>query len=88
MGPALALAQHEYSQSEIETGRLQYANNCTRCHGPDGDKEANGDIGHGKFRRASNDDELVRLIRNGIPNTAMAAMNNISEPNVSDATRR
>jgi putative heme-binding domain-containing protein len=76
-----AFAQHEYTQSEIETGRQQYAANCTRCHGPDGDNVASADIGHGKFRRASSDDELARLIRNGIPNTTMAAMNNISEPN-------
>lgn len=74
-------AQHEYTQSEVETGRLQYANNCTRCHGPDGDNVAAADIGHGKFRRATTDDEIVRIIRTGIPNTTMAAMNNISEPN-------
>lgn len=80
-GALLAFAQHEYTQSEIETGRQQYAANCTRCHGPDGDNVANADIGHEKFRRASADDELVRLIRNGIPDTTMAAMNNISEPN-------
>jgi putative heme-binding domain-containing protein len=81
-GAGQLFAQHEqYSSSEIEAGRLQYAANCTRCHGPDGDYVANADIGHGKFRRASTDDELVRLIRNGISNTPMAAMNNISEPN-------
>src|SRR5438477_9931550 len=74
-------AQHEATQSEIEAGRQQYAANCARCHGPDGDNVANADIGHGKFSRASSDDELVRLIRDGIPNTAMAAMNNMSEPN-------
>lgn len=76
-----ALAQHEYTASEIEVGRQQYVTNCTRCHGPDGDNVAAADIGHGKFRRASTDDQLVQLIRNGIPNTAMAAQNNISEPN-------
>src|SRR5712691_6170958 len=79
-GPPV-FAQHEATQSEIEAGRQQYAANCTRCHGPDGDTIANADIGHGKFRRASTDDDLVREIRYGIPNTTMAAMNNISEPN-------
>src|SRR5438552_14036766 len=74
-------AQHQYTQSEIEAGRQQYAANCTRCHGPDGDTLANADIGHGKFRRGSTDDDLVREIRNGIPNTTMGAMNNITEPN-------
>src|SRR4051812_4754003 len=80
-GSISAPAQHEYTQSEIETGRQQYAANCARCHGPDGDNAANADIGHGKFRRAASDDELVRLIRTGIPDTAMAALSNISEPN-------
>jgi len=80
-GATVGLAQHEATTSEIEAGRLQYANNCLRCHGPDGDNVANADIGHGKFRRASTDAQLVQLIRNGIPNTAMAAINNISEPN-------
>jgi putative heme-binding domain-containing protein len=80
IAPAV-LAQHEATTSEIEAGRQQYANNCLRCHGPDGDNIANADIGHGKFRRGSTDAQLVQLIRNGIPNTAMASMNNISEPN-------
>ena len=74
------LAQHEYTQLEIEAGRQQYAANCTRCHGPDGDAIATADIGGGKFRRATSDEELIGIIRNGIPGTAMAA-NNISEPN-------
>jgi putative heme-binding domain-containing protein len=79
-GTMSAYAQHEYTESEIEAGRQQYATNCLRCHGPDGDNVANADIGHGKFRRGSTDVELVRLIRNGIPNTVMAETN-ISEPN-------
>ena len=80
-GTLPVFAQHEYTQSEIEAGRQQYANNCSRCHGPDGDNVANADIGHGKFSRASSDEELVRLIRNGITGTAMAALPNMTEPN-------
>ncbi|MBI2149545.1 MAG: c-type cytochrome [Acidobacteria bacterium] len=78
---AAAFGQHEYTASEIETGRQQYANQCNRCHGPDGDYVANADVGKGKFRRAASDEQLVELIRNGVPGTAMAAANNISEPN-------
>src|SRR5262245_61805173 len=80
-GSVRAFGQHEYAQSEIEAGRQQYAANCARCHGPDGNNVANADVGHGRFGRASSDDELVRLILNGIPNTAMTAMNNMSDPN-------
>ncbi len=79
-GAPLALAQHEATASEIEAGKQQYANQCARCHGPDGDSVPNADIGKGQFRRAASDAGLVRLIRDGIPGTAMAA-NNISEPN-------
>ena len=60
-------AQHEYTESEIEAGKAQYAINCVRCHGPDGDNITNADIGHGKFRRANTDAELITLMREGIP---------------------
>ena len=76
-----AVAQHEYTESEIEAGKQQYAINCSRCHGPDGDNIADADIGHGKFHRASSDGALVALIRNGIAGTTMAAFPNMSEPN-------
>ena len=76
-----ALGQHEYTESEIEAGKQQYAINCGRCHGPDGDNIAGADIGHGQFRRASTDAALVSLIRNGVPGTTMAAFPNMSEPN-------
>jgi len=80
--PALpAVAQHEYTESEIEAGKQQYSTACNRCHGPDGDNIANSDIGHGKFRRATSDADLVGLIRNGIPGTRMAPIANMSEPN-------
>jgi putative heme-binding domain-containing protein len=74
-------AQHEATESEIEAGKQQYTVNCTRCHGPDGDNVAEADIGHGKFKKASSDADLVALIRNGIPGTRMAALPNMSEPN-------
>ena len=73
-------AQHEYTESEIEAGKAQYAINCVRCHGPDGDNITNADIGHGKFRRANTDAELITLMREGIPGTRMAAFPNINEP--------
>jgi putative heme-binding domain-containing protein len=31
------------------------------------------DLGHNKFRRATTDDDLIKIIRNGIPGTAMPA---------------
>src|SRR5256885_2084517 len=81
LGALPILAQHEYTESEIEAGKAQYAINCVRCHGPDGDNIANADIGHGKFRRATTDAELVARIREGIPGTRMVAFPNINEQN-------
>src|SRR5438094_10423943 len=75
------LAQNDYTESEIETGKAQYAINCVRCHGPDGDNITNADIGHGEFRRATTDAELVNLIREGISGTRMVAFPNINEQN-------
>jgi cytochrome c oxidase cbb3-type subunit III len=69
---SLALAQdHDYDKAEIADGRQQYLANCSTCHGPEGASVPGVDLGHGKFRRASTDDDLVKIIQNGIPDTAM-----------------
>jgi len=81
LGASPALAQHEYTDSEIDAGKAQYAVNCVRCHGPEGDNITTADIGHGKFRRATSDAELVKLIQDGIPGTRMVAFPNINESN-------
>ena len=48
---------------------------CANCHGPDGDVIAGIDLGRGQFRRPMTDEDLVRIIRTGIPNTPMPASN-------------
>jgi len=45
--------------------------NCAACHGQDGDLIAANDLRRGKFRRASSDEQLGRVILQGIPGTAM-----------------
>src|SRR5881409_95816 len=76
---AVPLLAQQYTAADVENGGRLYEANCTRCHGPDGDAIAAADVGHGKFRRVAADDEVIRLIINGVPNTAMQAANNISE---------
>ena len=66
-------AQHGYTPADIEEGGRQYRMNCITCHGPDGNLVAGVDLGHGKFRRASTDDDLVRTILNGVPGAGMPA---------------
>jgi putative heme-binding domain-containing protein len=78
--PNALSAQHEYPATDVENGGRLFLASCAACHGPDGDGVPGVDLGRGQFRRATTDAELVRIIRSGIPDTAMPP-NNISEVN-------
>ena len=80
--PGRLSAQHEYPATDVENGGRLFQGTCAACHGPDGDGVAGVDLGRGQFRRAASatDEELVRIIRTGIPNTGMPP-NNVSEIN-------
>jgi putative heme-binding domain-containing protein len=69
-----AYAQHETAQDLLDGGRA-YAERCATCHGPNGDLVPNIDFTRGQFRRPMTDADLVRIIRQGIPNTPMPATN-------------
>src|SRR5438093_2495469 len=75
-------AQHEYTATDVENGGRLFLATCAGCHGPDGDAVAGVNLARGQFRRAAgaSDEELVRIIRTGIPDTGMPP-NNISEIN-------
>jgi putative heme-binding domain-containing protein len=77
---AALLAQHEYPATDVENGGRLFMASCAGCHGPDGDQVPGVNLLRGQFRRASSDEELVDIIRNGLPDTGMPP-NNISEPN-------
>jgi cytochrome c oxidase cbb3-type subunit III len=70
--PSTARAQHE-TAADLLDGERAFRNSCANCHGPDGDAVAGIDLGRGQFRRQMSDDDLVRIIRTGIPNTPMPA---------------
>jgi len=71
LAAATLSAQHNYTPADIDDGRAMFRANCAGCHGPDGDLVAGIDLGHGLFRRASTDDDLIKIIRNGISGTPM-----------------
>jgi cytochrome c oxidase cbb3-type subunit III len=72
MTPSTVLAQHE-TAADLLDGERAYRQSCANCHGPDGDVIAGIDLGRGQFRRQLSDEDLVRIIRTGIPNTPMPA---------------
>jgi cytochrome c oxidase cbb3-type subunit 3 len=73
-GAVSARPQHN-TASDIDDGGRVFRDTCANCHGPDGDEVAGIDLGRGVFRRAKTDEDLVQIIRNGIPGTAMPASN-------------
>jgi len=68
-------AQQGYSAADIEAGKQLYRVNCTNCHGPNGDSVSGVDLGHGTFKRASTDNELVAIMIQGINGTPMPPAN-------------
>jgi cytochrome c oxidase cbb3-type subunit 3 len=69
------LAQRSYSPGDVEDGQRLFLANCSACHGPEGDAVPGVDLGHGKFRRASSDEDLIKIILKGIDGTAMPPNN-------------
>jgi len=68
----LSAQQTRYLPAEVEAGGRVYTSTCTGCHGPDGDGVGGVNFSQGRYRRATSDDDLVRIIVRGIPNTPMA----------------
>jgi putative heme-binding domain-containing protein len=70
--------EHSYAPSDIESGRGLYQANCLGCHGNNGDSVEGANLASGRFRHASSDEDLIALIRTGIPNTLMVARPQLS----------
>ncbi len=56
-------AQHAFTPEEIAEGSRLFQSNCTGCHGSAGDQVQGIALMSGKFRRATNDDEVAGIIR-------------------------
>src|SRR5690242_1447659 len=75
LAAAPLMAQHSYTQADVDNGLKLFRANCVVCHGVDGDAVPGTDLGHGKFRHASSNEELEGIIRSGIPGTPMPPSN-------------
>jgi putative heme-binding domain-containing protein len=63
----------QYSRANVEAGQRLYGPQCQVCHGANGDGVPGIDLKLGRFRRASSDDDLARVITQGVPGTGMPA---------------
>ncbi len=63
----------EYAPADIAYGSRLYDAQCSTCHGANGDGIGGVDFRSGKFRTAVTDQDLVRVITNGIQGTGMLA---------------
>src|SRR5215475_11452418 len=70
-GAAGAAAQHLTRPADLTEGARIYRSTCALCHGLDGTRVSSVSLGSGQFRRAQTDEDLVRIIRQGISGTAM-----------------
>ena len=70
---AAALPVVEYTPGDIAYGARLYDAQCATCHGANGDGVGGVDLRSGNFRRAITDQDLARVITNGVQGTGMQA---------------
>jgi putative heme-binding domain-containing protein len=63
----------DYAPADIAYGARLYAAQCSTCHGPNGDMVGGIDFHGGKFRSVATDQDITRIVTNGVPGTAMQA---------------
>jgi putative heme-binding domain-containing protein len=63
----------------VNAGGQLYQTHCYPCHGQDGESIPGVSFRSGQYRRASNDEEISRIILNGIPGTGMPPTNLAAE---------
>jgi putative heme-binding domain-containing protein len=64
----------QYAQSDIVKGAQTYTSRCSVCHGLAGNGVSGVDLRAGRFRTVVFDDDLKRVITQGIPEAGMPPM--------------
>ena len=72
---ALLLFLPAQAQTSVDAGHQLYRTHCFVCHGEVGESVPGVSFRSGTYRRASTDDEIARIILNGIPGTGMPPTN-------------
>lgn len=63
-----------HASSDVEAGRVLFERRCSSCHGSDGKGKTGPDLVSGRLERGASDWALFRVIRHGIPGTAMPSV--------------
>ncbi len=71
--PTLQGHPDDYVRADIEYGARLFVEQCSACHGENGDGVAGVDLKSGKFKNAVTDPQLRTVITNGFPATGMPA---------------
>jgi len=66
--------QKDYRQFEIDAGASIYSSQCVECH-TDGGGVPGVNFNTGQFRHSLSDEDMLAVIRNGVPGTAMPPHN-------------
>lgn len=78
LGSSLLLSQEHAGFSpgqDVEAGAQRFFANCSNCHGVDGATVPGVDLGRNKFKTASSDADLNRIVIKGVPGTGMPPSN-------------
>ncbi len=65
------LADHQYTSADIAAGARVYVADCALCHGANGDAVDGVDLRRGRFRTARSDDDVRRVITEGVAGSRM-----------------
>lgn len=63
----------DYGAADIAYGARLYTTHCAQCHGATGDSVGTVNLRSGKLKNASTDQQLMALLRAGIPGAGMPA---------------
>ena len=72
-----AIADHTYTAEAIQAGSRVYVTECALCHGANGNGVDGIDLRRGLFRNARSDEDLRRIITDGVGGSRMPAFDDL-----------